>query len=59
MDLDVTGAYIHFTIPLFGGINITQTTVSSLIVTVLLCWACVYLGKNLKKRPDGKQVLVE
>ena len=59
MVLDVTGAYIHFTIPLFGGINITQTTVSSLIVTVLLCWACVYLGKNLKKRPDGKQVLVE
>lgn len=59
MDLDVTGAYIYFTIPIFGGINVTQTMVSSLIVTVLLCWACVYFGKNLKKRPDGKQVLVE
>jgi F-type H+-transporting ATPase subunit a len=30
-----------------------------LIVTILLCWLSVYLGKNLKKRPDGKQVLVE
>ena len=59
MDLDVTGAFIYFTIPIFGGINITQTTVSSIIVTALLCWAFVYFGKNLKKRPDGKQVLVE
>lgn len=59
MELNVTGAYIYFTIPVFGGINITQTTVSSLIVTILLCWACIYLGKDLKKRPDGKQILVE
>ena len=30
-----------------------------MIVTALLCWACVFFGKNLKKRPDGKQVLIE
>ncbi len=59
MNMSVDGAFIYFTIPIFGGINITQTTVSHLIVTILLCWASVYLGKNLKKRPDGKQVLVE
>ena len=59
MDLDVTGAYIYFTIPIFGGINVTQTMVSQAIVTAFLCWAFVYFGKNLKKRPDGKQVLVE
>ena len=59
MELDVTGAFIYFTVPIFGGIPITQTTVSFLAVTILLCWACVYLGKGLKKRPDGKQVLVE
>ena len=59
MSVNVTGAYIYFTIPIFGGIDITQTTVSSLIVTILLCWASVYIGKHLKKRPDGKQVLVE
>jgi F-type H+-transporting ATPase subunit a len=57
--MSVDGAFIYFTIPIFGGINITQTTVSHLIVTILLCWLSVYLGKNLKKRPDGKQVLVE
>ena len=59
MELNVTGAYIYFTIPIFGGINITQTAVSSLVVTLILCFACIYLGKDLKKRPDGKQVLVE
>lgn len=59
MNMSVDGAFIYFTIPIFGGIDITQTTVSHLIVTILLCWACVYLGKDLKKRPDGKQVLVE
>ena len=59
MDLNVTGAFVYFTIPIFGGIPISQTTVSSLIVTVLLCWACVFFGKRLTKKPDGKQVLVE
>ena len=59
MNMSVDGAFIYFTIPIFGGINITQTTISHLIVTILLCWASVYLGKGLKKRPDGKQVLVE
>ena len=59
MELDVTGAYIYFTIPIFGGIDITQTTVSSFVVTLILCCACIYLGRDLKKRPDGRQVLVE
>ena len=59
MDLQVNGAFIYFEIPIFGGIPITQTTVSFFLVTVLLCWASIYLGKGLKKRPDGKQVLVE
>ena len=59
MNVNVTGPFIYFEIPIFGGIPITQTTVSSLIITVLLCIACVYLGMNLRKRPDGKQVLVE
>ena len=59
MNMSVDGAFIYFTIPIFGGIPITQTTVSHLIVTIFLCWASIYFGKNLKKRPDGKQVLVE
>ena len=59
MNVNVTGPFIYFEIPIFGGIPITQTTVSSFLITVLLCLACVYLGRNLRKRPDGKQVLVE
>ena len=59
MELEVSGAFIYFEIPIFGGIPITQTTVSFLLVTILLCLASIYLGKGLKKRPDGKQVLVE
>lgn len=59
MNVNVTGPFIYFTIPIFGGIDITQTTISSLVVTLLLIAACVILGKNVRKRPDGKQVLVE
>jgi len=59
MSVNVTGSFIYFTIPIFGGIPVTQTMVSSLVVTLLLVFASIYLGKNLKKRPDGMQVLVE
>lgn len=59
MDVNVTGAYVYGVIPIFGGIPITQTTVSLFLVTVLLCTAFILLGRNLKKRPDGKQVLLE
>ena len=59
MNVNVTGAYVYFILPIFGGIPITQTTVSGLVVTLLLCFCFVFLGKDLKKRPDGRQVLVE
>lgn len=59
MNLNVSGAFVYFTIPVLGGIPITQTTVSSFIVTVLLIIACIKLGRNLKTHPSGTQVLVE
>ena len=59
MNMSVDGAFIYFTIPIFGGIPITQTTVSHLIVTIFLCCLSVYLGKRLQKRPDGLQIMVE
>lgn len=59
MNVNVTGAFIYFTIPIFGGIPITQTLVSYAFVTLILCIACIKLGKNLKTHPDGLQVLVE
>ena len=59
MSVNVTGPFVYFVIPIFGGIPVSQTTISSLLLTITLCILCVWLGKGLKKRPDGKQVLVE
>lgn len=59
MNVNVTGAYIYFTIPIFGGIDITQTTLSVLIVTLLLGFGSYFIGRKLTKRPGKLQVLVE
>lgn len=59
MNINVEGAFVYFTIPILGGIPISQTTVSSIIVTIILVIACMKLGKNLQKRPGGVQVIVE
>lgn len=59
MSVNVDGAFVYFTIPIFGGINITQTTVSFFLVSLFLIIASITLGKNLQKRPTGIQVLVE
>ncbi len=59
MSIEVNGAWVYFTIPIFGGIPITQTTVSSFVVTIVLCIAFILLGRNLQKRPHKMQVLVE
>lgn len=55
----MNGPKIYFTIPLLGGIDITQTTVSSFVVMVLLCTAAVVLGGNLQKRPVGGRCLLK
>lgn len=55
----MNGPKIYFTIPLLGGIPITQTIVSSFVVMVCLCAAGILLGRNLQKRPSRRQVLVE
>lgn len=57
MSIDTNGPKIYFT--LFGGISITQTVLSSCLVTVILCVSGYCLGRNLQKRPGPAQVLVE
>ncbi len=61
MNVTVTGPYVYFSIPLWEGfsIDITQTTLSLLVVTALLCIGCVFIGRRLKNRPGKLQVLVE
>ena len=46
MDFNVTGPKIYYTIPIFGGINITQTTVTLLAVTLILITASYFLTKK-------------
>ena len=59
MDLSVTGPKIYFEIPILGGIKITQTTVSLLVVTILLITLSYFLTRKLTKRPGRVQVIVE
>lgn len=54
--IKVQGAQVLFTV---FGVEITQTILSMLIVTVLLGVAGILLGRNLTKRPGKMQVLTE
>lgn len=56
MNITVEGASY---VTLFGFIQLSQTALSSILVTVILCVAGVLLGRNLHKRPTNAQVLVE
>ncbi len=57
--MTINGPKIYFTIPIFGGIPITQTLVTSFLVTLILCGLGILLGRNLKKRPGRMQVMTE
>ena len=59
MDISLDGAFIYFTIPIFGGIPITQTTVSSFLVSGGLILFCLWFSGKMQKRPGALQVLVE
>lgn len=57
--VSVTGPKIYFEIPILGGIPITQTAVGSFMVMLIVCITAFFLGRNLKKRPSGVQVVTE
>lgn len=54
--IQVSGAQELFTI---GPISITQTILSVIVVTAILVFAGILLGRNLQKRPGKMQVLTE
>lgn len=56
MNISIEGASYF---DLFGFIRISQTAISSFIVTAIVCVLGVLLGRNLQKRPGKMQVLVE
>ena len=59
--IEVTGPKILFSFSFFGlfDVTITETVLSSVIVMLTLVCASIWLGRNLQKRPDRKQVLTE
>jgi F-type H+-transporting ATPase subunit a len=61
MDLSVNGAKIFFRITVFGfEINITQTFISLLVITLTLSALAFFLCRNLDKRkPKGVQIILE
>ena len=54
------GPRIYFTIPIFGGINVNETEVNLLIVTLLLLVVSLILTHKMEKIPRKKtQLLAE
>ncbi len=58
MNVNITGAKIYFTIPVLGGIPITQTIVNSTLVMVVLLCVCYWLTRNLQVKPVTKRQIV-
>ena len=60
MDLNVTGPKIYFSIELpFMTLNITETVLSLLVVTLGIMIAAFALTRRITKRPSRSQVIVE
>lgn len=60
MEVSITGARIYFTIPIFGGIPITETIVNSWLVMLIIIGLCLFLTSNLTVRAVTKrQVIAE
>ena len=57
--MQINGPKIYFTIPIFGGIPVTQTLLSSFAATLILCLTAFLLGRKLQKRPGRMQVMTE
>ncbi len=51
MELSINGPRILFTIPIFGGIDITQTIANSFIVIIIVAVLCRILTYKLEKIP--------
>ena len=60
MDLSVNGPKVYFAIHTpFGDINVTQTMLTLLAVTLILIIASFFITRRLTKRPGRFQVIVE
>lgn len=58
-EIQVTGPKVSFTIPLFGGIRITETVILQWFVMIIIVATCIILTRGMKKKPGKRQVLAE
>ncbi len=58
MNVSITGPRIYWTIPVLGGIPITETIVNSLLVSLFILGMCIFLTKDLKVRAVSKRQVV-
>ena len=60
MNFSVSGPKVIFTIPVLGGINITETIVNSWIIMGIITVICFILTRNLSvKKPGKRQIIAE
>jgi F-type H+-transporting ATPase subunit a len=55
----MNGPKIMFEIPLFGGIPVTETVTNTWIIMAVIVLVCIWLTRDMKKIPKGKQVIAE
>ena len=60
MNVEINGPRIYYTIPVLGGIPITETIVNGTLVTLAILAICWFLTRNLQVRAVSKrQVIAE
>ena len=60
MNIDVHGPKVMFEIPIFGGIQVSETIVNMWIVMAVIALICFFLGRNLTvKNPSKRQLVAE
>ena len=55
MDVSIVGAKIYFTLPIFGGIPISETLVVTWLVMLVLTGLCIWLTHDLKVKDISKR----
>lgn len=58
MDVSINGPKILFTLPFFGGINITESVVNSWLVLIIVTLACLWLTKDMSVTNPGKRQII-
>ena len=57
--IQITGAYIFFTIPMpMGGLPITEVQVNSWLVMVSVLFLCLFLTRGLKEKAETKRQII-